>query len=84
MKDVVNRCSVQRATCSDAGETVLQHAPADVFGLVTGQVALPHLHRDCAHPCHIYAGTGLTAATSAPGLHRDLGSPLQPPLHLMI
>jgi hypothetical protein len=29
---------------------------------------LPHLHRDWAHPCHICAGTGLTAATSAPGL----------------
>jgi hypothetical protein len=33
---------------------------------------LPHLHRDCAHPCHICTGTGLTPATSALGL----GSPL--------
>jgi hypothetical protein len=39
---------------------------------------LPHLHRDWAHPCHIFAETGLTPATSAPGpgsplphLHRD-------------
>ncbi len=32
----------------------------------------PHLRRDWAHPSHIYAGTGLTPATSAPGL----GSPL--------
>ena len=29
---------------------------------------LPHLHRDWARPCHICAGTGLTRATSAPGL----------------
>ncbi len=29
---------------------------------------LPHLRRDCAHPCHICTGTGLTPATSAPGL----------------
>ena len=27
-----------------------------------------HRHRDWAHPCHICAGTGLTPATSAPGL----------------
>ncbi len=33
---------------------------------------LPHLRRDCAHPCHNCTGTGLTPATSAPGL----GSPL--------
>jgi hypothetical protein len=31
---------------------------------------LPHLHRDWAHPCHICTGTGLTPATSAPGLGR--------------
>ena len=29
---------------------------------------LPHLHRDWVHPCHICTGTGLTPATSAPGL----------------
>ena len=29
---------------------------------------LPHLRRDGARPCHICAGTGLTPATSAPGL----------------
>jgi hypothetical protein len=28
----------------------------------------PHLRRDWAHPRHICAGTGLTRATSAPGL----------------
>ncbi len=33
---------------------------------------MPHLRRDWAHPCHICAATGLTPATSAPGL----GSPL--------
>ena len=38
--------------------------------------ALPRLHRDCAHPCHIYSGIGLTHATPAPGL----GSPA-PRLH---
>jgi hypothetical protein len=32
----------------------------------------PHLRRDWARRCHICAGTGLAAATSAPGL----GSPL--------
>ena len=32
---------------------------------------LPHLHRDCSHPCHICTGTGLTPATSALGV----GSP---------
>jgi hypothetical protein len=36
---------------------------------------LPHLRRDWAHPAHICAGTGITPATSAPGL----GSP---PPHL--
>ncbi len=34
---------------------------------------LPHLRWDWAHRCNICAGTGRTAATSAPGL----GSPLQ-------
>jgi hypothetical protein len=29
---------------------------------------LSHLHRDCAHRCHICTGTALIAATSAPGL----------------
>jgi len=33
--------------------------------------SLPHLRRDWAHPRHIRTGTGLTPATSAPGL----GSP---------
>ena len=37
---------------------------------------LPHLHRDCAHLCHICTGTALTPAASVPGL----GSPL-PHLH---
>ena len=37
---------------------------------------LPHLHQDWAHACHICTRTGLTPATSAPGL----GSPL-PHLH---
>ena len=36
------------------------------------QPDLPHLRRDWAQCCHICAGTGLAAATSAPGL----GSPL--------
>ena len=31
---------------------------------------LPRLRRDWAHPCHACAGTGLAAATSAPGLVR--------------
>jgi hypothetical protein len=35
-------------------------------------LALPHLHRDWAHPCHICTGTGLAPVTSAPGL----GSPV--------
>ena len=35
----------------------------------------PHLHRDWAHPCHIRTGTGLTRATSAPGLHAPLPHP---------
>ena len=46
---------------------------------------LPHLHRDCAHRCHICTGTALTAATSAPGLRstlphlrRDWAGTLQP------
>ena len=30
--------------------------------------ALPHLHRDWARACHICTGTGLAAATAAPGL----------------
>ena len=38
----------------------------------SGSAPRPHLHRDWAHRCHICAGTGRTAATSAPGL----GSPL--------
>ena len=29
---------------------------------------LPHLHRDCARPCHVCTGTALAPATSAPGL----------------
>jgi hypothetical protein len=49
----------------------------------------PHRHRDWAHPCHIGTGTGLTPATSAPGLGSPLphcagtaclqASPLRPP-----
>ena len=37
-------------------------------GRADGRAAQPHLHRDWAHRCHICTGTGLTAATSAPGL----------------
>ena len=33
----------------------------------------PHLHRDWAHPCHIYTGTGPAPATSAPGLRPTPG-----------
>ena len=40
-----------------------------------GPSALPQRLRDWAHPCHVCSGTGLTAATSAPGL----GSPLPHP-----
>ena len=32
---------------------------------------LPHRHRDWPRSCHICTGTGLTAATSAPGLRRS-------------
>jgi hypothetical protein len=39
--------------------------PTSALGLGS---PLPHLRRDWAHPCHICAGTGLTPATSAPGL----------------
>jgi hypothetical protein len=34
--------------------------------------ALPHLHRDRAHFCHICTGTGLISATSASGLGSSL------------
>ena len=44
--------------------------------LFASHTPVPHLHRDWAHRCHICTGTGLTPATSAPGL----GSPL-PHLH---
>jgi hypothetical protein len=40
---------------------------------------LPHLRRDWAHPCQICSGTGLTPATSAPGLDPPL-SPSAPRL----
>ena len=36
--------------------------------LPSSAIALPHLRRDWAWPCHICAGTGLGPATSAPGL----------------
>jgi hypothetical protein len=55
------------------GTPVIAATSAPRLGL-----SLPHLHRDCARPCHICAGTRLTPATSAPGLrsllphlHRD-------------
>ena len=38
---------------------------------------LSQLRRDCAHPCHICAGTGLTPATSAPGPGSLLPHPLR-------
>ncbi len=45
----------------------------------------PHLHKDWAHPRHICIGTGLTLATSAPGLgspspqlRRDWAHPSRP------
>jgi hypothetical protein len=44
-------------------------------------VSVPHLHRDWAHPCHICTGTGLTRATSVPGLgapHICTGTGLTP------
>ena len=48
----------------------------------TPRQPISHLHRDWAHPSHICAGTGLTAATSAPRLssplphlHRDWARP---------
>ena len=55
-----------------------------IFAKRDAAAPLPRLHRDCqcAHPGHVCAGTGLTPATSAPGLgsppphrHRDWASP---------
>ena len=43
---------------------------------------LPHLHRDWARPCHVCIGTGLTAATSAPGPGSPLPGPGSPLPHL--
>jgi hypothetical protein len=52
----------------------------------TTRSACPHLRRDWAYPCHIRTRSGLTPATSVPGvgvppphLHRDWA---QPCLHL--
>ena len=63
----------QCATVS-ASYSALRHARAHLCLLRLP----PHLRRDWARPCHICAGTGLIAATSAPGLgsalphlHRD-------------
>jgi hypothetical protein len=51
-------------------------------GSAFGLGLTPHLHRDWAHAYHICTGTGLTPATSAPGLgsrlphlHRDWAHP---------
>jgi hypothetical protein len=49
------------------GTPVIAATSAPRLGL-----SLPHLHRDCARPCHICAGTRLTPATSAPGLRSPL------------
>ena len=52
-------------TTSAPGHQVRPH-PAPGLGS-----PLPHLHRDWARPGHICRGTGLTHATSAPGLCHD-------------
>ena len=50
---------------NDKTTTTTTHARSDGGH---GGLPLPHLHPDCACPSHICTGTGLTPATSAPGL----------------
>jgi hypothetical protein len=64
---------VSSATIGCVVCTAIRHSIA-LVALLKGS-PLPHLRRDWAHPRHICAGTGLSPATSAPGL----GSP---PPHL--
>ena len=59
--------TVYRRARRPAPRTVLQDVPLH-GGRSAGLPTPPHLRRDCAHPCHICAGTGLAAATSALGL----------------
>jgi hypothetical protein len=56
-----HRPSVQPATSAPGLRSPLPHSAPGLGS------PLPHLHRDFAHRCHICTGTGLTAATSAPG-----------------
>ena len=70
--------SCERGTEEDPGRggrarTLALHPQWSVNGRLGS--LLPHLRRDWAHPCHICAGTGLTPATSAPGLGSPLSSP---------
>ena len=51
------------------------YAATSTPGLRSPLPRLAHLHRDCAHRCHIRhicTGTALTAATSAPGPRRHV------------
>jgi hypothetical protein len=41
------------------------------IGLILILPTMPHRLQDCAHPCHMSTGTGLTPATPAPGLRSD-------------
>jgi hypothetical protein len=74
LQRVVRRCKhvvlwarlvqlIQRASVA-----VIEMGVADERASIQVGSPPPHLHRDRAHCCHICTGTGLTAATSAPGL----------------
>jgi hypothetical protein len=58
-------CRLLSVTLRHCRSYCMPHAPARQRQ--TGS-PLPHLHQDWAHPCHTCAETGLTPATSAPGL----------------
>jgi hypothetical protein len=65
-------CNMQHTTCSARCRHVQSHLTnlnieLDGLGSLLTE-RLSHLHRDWAHPGHICTKTGLTPATSAPGL----------------
>jgi hypothetical protein len=63
------------ADCAACGICTGTNSPLPHLRRSSPGLPLPHPHRDWAHLCHIRTGTGLTPATSAPGL----GSPLPHP-----
>ena len=70
-------CRLTRISSTPPPASLTRRSEAEPPVAPRHAAAVPHLHRDLAHRCHICAGTGLAPATSAPGLGSRLATSVQ-------